>query len=66
LTRRFVFRDVLKNPQKFAETAKSLDWSEVEIESLSEVDDDDIEAVRDWLKRLGMTDALKALDARAK
>jgi hypothetical protein len=66
LTRRFVFRDVLKNPQKFAETAKSLDWSEVEIESLSEVDDDDIEAVRDWLKRLGMVDALKALDAKTK
>jgi hypothetical protein len=66
MTRRFVFRDVLKNPQKLAETARSLDWSEVEIESLSEVDDDDIEAVRDWLKRLGMVDALKALDAKTK
>lgn len=66
MPRRFVFKDVLRNPQKFAETARSLDWSEVEIESLSEVDDDDIEAVRDWLKRLGMKDALKALDAKVK
>jgi len=31
MTRRFVFRDVIKNPQKFAETARSLDWSEVEM-----------------------------------
>lgn len=66
MPRRFIFKDVLKNPQKFAETARSLDWSKVEIESLAEVDDKDIEAVRDWLKRLGMKDALRAFDAKVK
>lgn len=62
--RRFVFPDLSSKPTHAVESdPAALDWSEAEIEALSEVSQADLNDTRDWLKRLGQDDAAALFEA---
>lgn len=67
--RRFIFRSLHdKQPTTAAEpsvTEKPFDWSETELDALSEVSKEDVEDTSRWLKRIGQDDAAALFDAES-
>jgi len=64
---RFRFRPPFTDPPKTAVEPdipeQAFDWSETELDALSEVSQEDLDDTSNWLRRIGHEDAAKLFDA---
>jgi hypothetical protein len=63
MPRRFHIRPPASEPVKAAESTGAFDWSEAELDALSEVSRQDMDDTRDWLRRLGQDEAAALFEA---
>jgi len=63
MPRRFVIRPPASEPVQATESTGAFDWSEAELDALSEVSREDMDDTRDWLRRLGQDGAAALFEA---